>query len=139
MNIIEQLRRDEGEVLHVYADHLGYQTIGVGRLIDPRRGGGISAEESAMLLRNDLVRIEAELDDRLPWWRALTVPRQGVLLNMGFQLGVAGLMGFRATLGLVGRGQYTAAAVQMLRSKWSTQTPARAQRMAEQMRSGRWQ
>jgi lysozyme len=45
-NIAEQLRRDEGEVLHAYQDKYGYWTIGVGRLIDARKGGGISVEES---------------------------------------------------------------------------------------------
>ena len=34
--------------------------------------------------------------------------------------------------------QYDAAATQMLKSKWATQTPARAKRVAEQMRTGRW-
>ena len=37
---VEQLRRNEGEVLHAYQDHLGFWTIGVGRLIDKRKGGG---------------------------------------------------------------------------------------------------
>lgn len=138
MNIIEQLRRDEGEVLYAYVDSLGFATIGVGRLIDKRKGGGISAEESAYLLTNDLVRIEAELDERLPWWRGLDDARQGVILNMAFQLGVGGLLGFRTTLGLVQAGRYEDAAAQMLRSKWATQTPQRAQRVAEQMRTGRW-
>lgn len=136
--IIDQLRRDEGEVLSAYQDHLGYLTIGVGRLIDARRGGGISAEESAMLLGNDVARVAAELDQRLPWWRGLDDARQGVILNMAFQLGVGGLLGFRMTLGLVQAGRYEDAAAQMLRSKWATQTPQRAQRVAEQMRTGRW-
>jgi lysozyme len=41
-HLIAHLRREEGEVLHVYKDHLGYLTIGVGRLIDKRKGGCIS-------------------------------------------------------------------------------------------------
>lgn len=138
MNVFDQLRRDEGEVLHAYADHLGYQTIGVGRLIDKRRGGGISADESALMLFNDVVRVERELDKRIPWWRFMSPPRQAALLNMGFQLGVSGLLGFRVSLGLIEAGEYEAAAAQMLRSKWATQTPARAKRVAEQMRTGKW-
>lgn len=138
-NIIDQLRRDEGEVLHAYADHLGYLTIGVGRLIDKRRGGGISAEESAYLLRNDVARIDAALDARLPWWRSLNPARRAVLQGMAFQMGTAGLFGFVTTLKLIEAGQYADAAAQMLRSKWATQTPARAKRTAEQMKTGRWQ
>lgn len=139
MNIIEQLRRDEGEVLHAYTDTLGYLTIGVGRLIDKRRGGGISREESAFLLDNDLRACESALDVRLPWWRELNEPRRAVLIGMAFQMGMGGLLGFRNTLAMVQRGDYASAARGMLNSKWATQTPKRAHRMSEQMRTGAWQ
>jgi hypothetical protein len=59
-----QLRRDEGEVLHAYSDHLGFTTIGVGRLIDKRRGGGITKEESKYLLENDIDRKLRDLRTR---------------------------------------------------------------------------
>ena len=138
-DIVSQLRRDEGEKLSVYQDHLGFWTIGVGRLVDPRRGGGITPEESAYLLKNDITKREAELDSRLPWWRALNEARQGVLLNMSFQLGVTGLLAFRTTLKLVQGGHYQDAAEAMLLSRWADQTPGRAERLAEQMRTGEWQ
>ena len=41
-NLTDQLRRDEGCVLHAYPDHLGFLTLGIGRLIDRRKGGGIT-------------------------------------------------------------------------------------------------
>lgn len=137
--IAAQLRRDEGEILTAYPDHLGFWTIGVGRLIDKRRGGGITAEESAYLLNNDIDRKSAELDKRLPWWRKLDEPRQGVLLNMAFQMGVDGLLAFVHTLKLIEAGKYKNAAVAMLQSKWAKQTPLRAQRLARQMETGAWQ
>ena len=65
-NITRLLRGDEGEVLTAYPDHLGYLTIGVGRLIDKRKGGGITPEESAYLLANDIMRKSMDLDSRLP-------------------------------------------------------------------------
>ena len=132
------LRGDEGEVLHAYQDHLGYWTIGVGRLIDKRKGGGISSEESAYLLANDIRDTSAELDRRLPWWRKLDEARQGVLLAMAFQMGVDGLLGFKNTLAMVQRGDYDGAARGMLESLWAKQTPERAKRMSEQMRTGQW-
>lgn len=138
-NIRSLLLRDEGKVNYAYQDHLGYWTIGVGRLIDQRKGGGLSDEEVNYLLNNDIKRVEDELDKRLPWSKLLNDARRGVLISMAFQMGVAGLMGFRTTLSLVERGEYDAAAQQMLKSKWATQTPQRAQRLARQMRSGEWQ
>lgn len=134
----EQLRRDEGEVLHAYQDHLGFWTIGVGRLIDSRRGGGITREESNFLLANDIARKTGELARRAPWINELDPVRQAVLRNMAFQMGVDGLLKFTNTLGAVRSRQFDQAARMMLQSLWAQQTPARAHRLAEQMRTGEW-
>jgi lysozyme len=136
---ISQLRRHEGEVLYAYQDHLGFWTIGIGRLIDKRKNGGISKDEAEYLLSNDVAKVLRELTARLPWFDKLSEPRRAVLLNMGFQLGIGGLMGFSRTLGLIEAGNYAEAADQMLQSKWAQQTPKRAGEMAEQMRTGKWQ
>lgn len=138
--LTRQLKGDEGVKAHAYQDHLGFWTIGVGRLVDQRKpGSGLRSHEIDFLLRNDIDdRIEA-LMRRLPWIQDLDSARQGVLLNMSFQLGVDGLLGFRNTLRLVEQGRYDEAADAMLQSKWATQTPERAQRMAVQMRTGLWQ
>jgi len=42
-------------------------------------------------------------------------------------------------LALIEEGKYTFAADNMLKSKWAEQTPARAKRLADQMRTGVWQ
>lgn len=133
------LRRDEDEVLHAYQDHLGFWTIGVGRLIDERKGGGISKAESAMLLMNDIDQRVRDLQRRAPWIFTLSPVRQGALLNMAFQMGVDGLLTFKNTLLLVQQGKFDAAAIAMLQSKWASQTPERAKRVADQMRTNTWQ
>jgi len=138
MNLRQQLQRDEGTVLHAYQDSLGYWTIGTGRLIDQRRGGGISQEENDFLLDNDIRRVTAEVATRLPFFQRLDPARQGVLQNMAFQMGVEGLLGFRNTLRMVQEGRYDDAARGMLNSKWARQTPNRAYRLSEQMRTGVW-
>jgi lysozyme len=134
-----QLKRDEGEVLHAYQDHLGFWTIGVGILIDQRKNGGLRPEESEFIFRNRLKLLDAELAQRLPWISKLDPARKGALINMAFQMGVTGLMGFKNTLALVEQGKYQDAAENMLKSKWAQQTPARAQRISNQMRTGDWQ
>lgn len=138
-NLTEQLRRDEGEVLHEYKDHLGYSTIGVGILIDKRKGGGITREESAYLLANRIASKTAELVKALPWVASLDEARKGALLNMAFQMGVEGLLGFTNSLKYVERRQYKEAAANLLLSKWAKQTPERAQRIAKQIELGEWQ
>ena len=134
----KQLERDEGRVRHAYQDHLGYWTIGIGRLIDARRGGGLSNAEIDYLLANDIRKVQQEVYRNLPWAKELSPARQGVLLAMAFQMGIAGLMGFRNTLATIERGNYQRAGDEMLMSKWATQTPNRAKRLSEQMKTGEW-
>ena len=138
--LVRQLRGDEAVRPCVYPDSEGYWTIGVGRLVDARKqGAGLRPDEISYLLMNDIDdRIDA-LTRRLPWFQNLDDARRGVLLNMAFQLGTDGLMKFKNALELVRTGRYEEAAVHMLDSLWARQTPARAQRMSDQMRTGKWQ
>ena len=132
--ILGQLMADEGFRSAAYQDSLGFWTIGIGRLIDARKGGGITRDEAQVLLRNDIARVEREVRARWPWFDRLDESRQNVLLNMAFNLGTAGLAKFTATLACVERGDYDGAAAQMLRSLWAKQVKARATRLAAQMR-----
>ncbi len=134
----KQLGLDEGVRKAAYRDHLGYLTIGIGRLIDARKGGGLSPEEIAYLFENDLKERERQLDVRCPWWRNLSDARQGVLINMCFQLGIGGLMNFPAMHAAIKLGRWGEAADEMLDSLWAKQTPERAERLAFQMRHDVW-
>ena len=136
--LVKQLRRDEGSVPHAYKDHLGYLTIGVGRLIDQRKGGGLSEDEIEYLLNNDINKRDAELRKRLPWVNELDQARYGVLVAMSFQMGVDGLLGFKNTLELIRTKQWSQAAAGMMNSLWAKQTPTRAARLAKQMQTGVW-
>jgi lysozyme len=139
VTLTEQLRRDEGTESCAYQDSLGYWTIGVGRLIDARKGGGLSNEEIDYLLDNDIKAKTREVLLALPWAARLSEPRRAVLVNMAFQMGTKGLLAFHRTLGSVEDGQYGDAAVEMLNSTWAKQTPARAMRLATQMETDKWQ
>lgn len=135
--LTKELRRDEGVVPFAYQDHLGYWTIGVGRLIDKRKGGGLSDAEIDFLLSNDIDRFEKQVIDALPWYSRLDDVRQRVLVNMAFNLGIAGLLGFKNTLAMIERGDYAGAAKGMLNSKWATQVGERAKRLATMMETGK--
>jgi lysozyme len=112
---------DEGVKLHAYQDSLGFWTIGVGRLIDARRGGGISYAEALDLLDNDIEKHWRELVERLPWVLTLDVVRQVALANLVFNLGVDGLAKFVNTLAAVKRGDWSSAANGLRNSRWYTQ------------------
>jgi lysozyme len=57
---------------------------------------------------------------------------------MVYQLGVVGVLGFRRFCAAMGRGDYETAAAEMLDSKSAkVDSPARAHRHAQTMRTGR--
>lgn len=139
MKLAEMLEREEDRVPYAYPDSEGYLTIGVGRLIDKRKGGGLSDDEIDYLLANDIRRKTAEVLKALPWVLNLSEERQAVVIGMAFQMGTDGLLGFKNTLSKMQTGDYTGAGKGMLDSKWARQTPKRAERMAKQMETGVWQ
>ena len=136
MDLKSQLLREEGAESCAYQDSLGYWTIGVGRLIDKKKGGRLTDEEIDYLLLNDIKECTADLDKNLPWWRSLTDARRRVLVNMRFNLGMAGLLGFKNTLKFIETGDYAKAASNMLLSKWAKQVGQRANRLAAMMEKG---
>jgi lysozyme len=133
MNVValrEQLERHEGRRRSAYRDHLGYLTIGVGRLIDERRGGGLSDDEIDYLLDNDIRRVIVGLAAHIPFWNHLSDAQQQALCNMAFQLGINGVMNFRRMLTALERGDGRAAHLEALNSNWAKQTPMRAAEVA---------
>ena len=136
----KQLTIDEGIKPQVYQDSLGLWTIGIGRLVDERVPGcGLRPDEIEYLFKNDLEDRITSLGAKIPWLHELDEARQGVLLNMSFQMGVSGLLKFTNTLELIRQKRFTEAATAMLQSKWAKQTPKRAARLARQMLTGDWQ
>lgn len=132
--IAEDLRRHEGCVLHAYKDHLGYLTIGIGRMIDKERNGGISADEAEYLLKNDIDRVASRLQHERGFRQAPSTVKRA-LVNMAFQLGFAGLLSFKKMWKHLEDSNYAAAADEALDSKWAEQTPKRAEEVAGWIRS----
>jgi len=129
-----QLRLHEDERLKPYRCTAGKLTIGVGRNLEDR---GITREESAYLLANDIAAEERELLRALPWVAQLDEVRQRVLLDMSFNLGIVGLLGFKNTLATIRAGEYTKAAAMMLDSRWAKQVGQRAERLSRMMATGK--
>jgi lysozyme len=131
-----QLIRHEALKLSAYQDSEGYWTIGVGHLIDSRRGGKISVDTANYILDEDIAEKTADLNNHLTWWKDLDPVRQQVLLNMCFNLGIYGLLKFENTLGHIRRGEYKEASEAMLQSKWASQVGNRAVELSQMMETG---
>jgi len=142
---LNQLKRHEGLRLEAYICPAGALTIGYGHnldvfpLWDLGEGDRISEAQAGQILELDARRFAADLDRELPRWRKLTEPRQAVLLNMAFNMGVAGLLRFRRMLSALEAGDFARAASEMLDSKWKSDVKGRAYELAAQMQSGEWQ
>ena len=136
--IMNTLKRDEGNVLHKYKDSLGYETIGVGHLLDKRKGGKtlrevlgidkdtITPSESDYILVKDINATSKELYKKLPWLEQQPKNIQTDLLNMAFNLGVTGLMKFNNTLKRIKNFDYKIAVSNLRKSLWRKQVGIRA-------------
>jgi lysozyme len=137
LDLISQLVRDEGEILHAYQDSLGFWTIGSGILIDVN-GGGITHEENVYLLTNRVERAQTFIHTHFPWAASLDEVRLAVLENMTYNLG-GRILQFKNTLALIEQGNYEKASEEMLQSVWAKQVGERAQRLSKQLKTGEWQ
>ena len=135
------LEFEEGRRRSAYKCTNGFWTIGVGhRLTDKELGmyeERISNSEVDNLLETDITEA-TEAAKKYPWFDKLNEARQAVVISMIFQLGKFGFDKFQNTIKLLAKHQYDAASVQMLMSLWAKQTPERAKRHAEQMKTGEW-
>ena len=132
--LIAQIILHEGKRSKPYKDTVGKLTIGVGRNLDDV---GLFDDEIELLLINDLKRFERSLDKSLPWWRDLDEVRQRVIIDMCFNMGLGGLLGFKNTLAKIKAHDWAAARRGMLQSKWAKQVGARATRLADMMLTGK--
>ena len=131
-SIEDQLIMHEGLRLKPYRCPAGYLTIGVGRNLETK---GISENEALFLLRNDIAEVTAQLE-RFDWFRALGPVRRKVLIDMCFNLGMAGLLGFQKMIEALKRADYEAAADEMVNSRWYGQVGERGRRLERMMRTG---
>ena len=131
-----QIKLAEGRRLSAYPDSEGYLTIGYGRLIDSRIGGGISADEAELLFENDFQRVIDDLGSHLPWWRNLSDTRKAALLDACYNLGITKLLGFKKALTALEAGDYATASREFLDSRWATQVGRRARIIADQIKYG---
>jgi lysozyme len=134
----------EGEKLIAYKCPAGKWTIGVGHNLEanPIEGLGpgseITHERAVEILARDVDACFAALRKHLAWFEDLCEARRAVLVDMCFNLGTWGLLGFKNTLQMIQGDKYDKAAAAMLQSKWATQVGQRANRLSRMMQTGEW-
>lgn len=125
---IDAICEEEGFRSEVYQDHLGNDTFGHGLT-------WISEYESKMVVSHRVPGIAAEILANHPVLDDRPIEVAMIIIHMAYQLGVTGVGGFRNMWAAIEAEDYETAAEEMLDSRWHSQTPARAERLAERMRN----
>jgi len=145
--IIPILNFEEGYREKPYRDKLGYPTVAGGIKIGPK-GAALSNYTFTVPRRVGDVWKEVFVENTITEMqlrpaiisalKSCNDARRDVLISMAYQMGVPGLAGFKNTLAMVSEGNFDGASRGMLNSLWAKQTPERAQRHAEVMRTGNY-
>ena len=132
VKISDLIKENEGFRAKVYQCTEGKNTVGYGTNLDDR---GITREEAEYLLDNDLKSI-GDFLEKEGLLNGLSPARSAVLYDMTYQMGKGGLLKFRNMLAAVAAGDFQQAAEELLNSRYAQQTPGRANRNADIMRTG---
>ena len=134
--LYEEIKADEGEVLQVYEDHLGYPTIGIGHLVTAKDeefgkppGTAITAERSRELFARDIQSAIEDCERLYGQWHNWPEEVQRIMVNMCFNLGATRLEKFRQMRFHLSQHQWKQAAEEGRDSKWYRQVTNRAERL----------
>lgn len=127
MDLVATLKQEEGFRANVYKCSEGYSTIGYGHRCAANHPAVTKAQAEAILAA-DIAKARARVGTLV----GKDAPQEvkNLLTCMTFQLGHAGVCGFKGMLASIKAKDYKGASKHMLDSKWARQTPARAKRMA---------
>lgn len=106
-----------------YKDTVGHISIGVGYDLTAR---GLPMSYLNQLCEEDIQYHYDELSKYL-WFQILNEPRKMIIIDMAYNLGQKGLLGFTEMIKALSKKDYETAAKEILNSKWATQVGNRAQ------------
>ena len=134
--LYEEIKADEGEVLEVYKDHLGYPTIGIGHLVRAEdeehgkpTGTKITAERSRKLFDRDVQCAIEDCERLYGQWHNWPEEVQLILVNMAFNLGATRLAKFKNMHNMLSQHKWKEAAAEGRDSRWYRQVTNRAERL----------
>ncbi len=127
----EMLARHEGFEGRPYKCTGNKNSIGFGFNLDD---WPLTPAECLPILESRMRQVRVSLANRLSYFYALPDEAQAVLVNMAYQMGVSGLMGFKRFLAALQAKKYEDAYHEGMQSKWAQQTPNRARELMDIIR-----
>lgn len=122
--------KHEGFRERMYTDSVGVPTIGYGFNLEQVK----LPRPVADLWLSFLIEEHQNELKKYHWYNKLDPVRQGVLLDMHYNLGDERFRGFKKMISALEHQKYDEAAREMLDSKWAEQVGRRAETLAEKMR-----
>ena len=136
----EQIKKHEGFVPRTYKDSLGKKTIGFGHLcVEPEQWDDdkeYTREELERVFDNDFKEALKNAES-LIGERSINFIAKQVIIEMVFQLGIGGVGKFKKMWLALDSEDYGEASFQMMDSLWAKQTPNRAEKLSQKMRSAK--
>jgi len=157
--LLTTLEIDEGLRLYPYKCSAGKFTIGVGRnfednpfsidelifigikgrtfdvILEELTKKGITRGDALWLLERDVDKVYAQLKKQFSWFEFKPDVVQRVMCNVCFNIGLGRFLGFTKTINAIKNDRWEVAATELLNSKYAIQTGARANRLADVLRS----
>ena len=138
--VFEQLKIDEGVVLEIYKDHLGYPTFGIGHLVlesDPEYGQDVgtpvSEERTIECFEQDVQSVLSDCKKLHEGWDGYPQEVKQVIANMMFNMGLTRLSKFKKHNAALQCGDWKEAAVEGRDSRWYKQVTNRAERLMSRL------
>ena len=136
----EEIKLHEGFVPRTYADSLGKKTIGYGHLcVEPEQWDDdkeYTKEELNVVFEKDFNEALKNAE-HLIGERSINDTAKEVIIEMVFQLGIGGVGKFKKMWSALDNKDYGEASFQMMDSLWAKQTPNRAEKLSQKMRSAK--
>ncbi len=133
--VLDKIKKEEGFRADMYQCCEGFNTIGIGFNLDAIK----MPEEVADLWLTLIVNELSGKMMRYEWFKMLSNARKICIIDMTYQLGINGVLNFKNMISAIEQANFALASFEMLDSRWAKQTPNRATRNAEIMRSGKYE
>ena len=142
INYENMLGFDEGRRLYAYLDTEKILTCGVGHNLDADKGlailnrtlvkgSPITELECTTLFNHDLEKVQSGLQSHLPDYITLPANNKAVLVNMCFNIGLAGVLSFKNMIAAMRTGNINATISCLRNSHLYLQLPERVERLVQ--------
>lgn len=97
---------------------------------------GVNEMEANFMLSNRIAEVLQECTNAFTWFNYLSVPRQDVVADMVYNLGLPTFRGFKRMIAALRVQNYPLAAKEMLDSRWARRLVSRSSYLERIMRTG---